>query len=346
MEETPKKKGRLTIDEREAIAKGLAEGKTFTAIALSIGRAISTVSNEVNKNTREDACGWAYSPTVSQQRAVEKARTTHRRPLKLQFNTAVAQKVREKLLKRWSPRQAAEAVNSDPGIDGTISHETIYQYIYVFAVGSLKKELQACLRRKRPKRKKRGGPPEKRGQIPGMVKISERPPEVAERVLPGHWEGDLIVGKDHKSAVLTLVERTTRFLLMARLPDCRAETVNQAMKRLVKKLPQHLKLSITYDRGKEISNHQQFTIDTGISVFICDPHSPWQRGTNENTNGLIRDFFPKGTDFREVSYQKLSYVQGLLNTRIRKTLGWKTPQFALNSLLNNPNSYPDFSLAS
>lgn len=176
---------------------------------------------------------------------------------------------------------------------------------------------------------------EKRETIPDMISIHQRPPEVADRTVPGHWEGDLIIGKDHKSTVGTLVERTTRFLLIVCLQGKDAESVRKAFAKAMKQLPESLTLSLTYDRGKEMAEHKKFTMDTKIKVYFCDPHSPWQRGTNENTNGLVRDFWPKGTDFSKIPTKQIVWVQNALNDRPRQTLNWKTPRERMNKLICN-----------
>jgi IS30 family transposase len=219
----------------------------------------------------------------------------------------------------------------------SVSHETIYQYIYVQAKGELKKELISMLRQHKPKRQKRGMELEKRGTIPDMISIEQRPAEVADRSVPGHWEGDLIVGKDHKSALGTLVERSTRYLLLVHLEGKDAESVRKAFAKKLQSMPRDLKRSLTYDRGKEMAQHKQFTVSTKMQVYFCHPHSPWQRGTNENTNGLVRDFFPKGTDFTKVSKQEVSKIQRWINERPRETLNDKTPIEAIKELLSNIN---------
>ncbi len=191
----------------------------------------------------------------------------------------------------------------------SITHETIYQYIYVQAKGELKKELISMLRQKKPKRYKRVLSTEKRGVIPDMISIEQQPAEVTDRSVAGHWEGDLIVGKDHQSALGTLVERSTRYLLLVHLKAKDAESVRKAFAKKLRTMPKDIKRSLTYDRGKEMARHKEFTISTKMQVYFCHPHSPWQRGTNENTNGLVRDFFPKGTDFNKVSKQEVSKIQ-------------------------------------
>jgi len=214
-----------------------------------------------------------------------------------------------------------------------VSHETIYQALYIQGRGVLRKELTKHLRQGRTERRKRGRE-ELRGKIRDMVNISQRPPEVADRAVPGHWEGDLIIGKDNHSAIGTLVERATRYVMLLELKNGKtAENVREALAKKIQALPAELWRSITWDQGPELSEHAQFTVDTGVKVYFCDPHSPWQRGSNENTNGLLRQYFPKGTDLNEYSAAELDRVARQLNGRPRETLGWRTPAEKLNELL-------------
>ena len=213
--------------------------------------------------------------------------------------------------------------------------ETIYDYIYLQTRGELKKELITYLRHKKKNRNPRPAKNEKRGKLSDITPIKERPQEVADRAVPGHWEGDLIIGKDHKNALLTIVERSTRYVIIKRLDRYDALTVREAIQSKMKSLPDGLAKTLTWDQGKEMAQHKQFTIKTGIQVYFCDPASPWQRGTNENTNMLIRDFLPKGTDFNLVSHQQIAFIQHALNERPRLTLGHVTPKDALNSLILN-----------
>jgi IS30 family transposase len=234
----------------------------------------------------------------------------------------------------WSPEKIAHRLRlefpDDPMM--RVSHETIYQSLFVQGRGELRRELHRCLRSGRAARRPHDRL-ERRGTIPGMVMISERPAEVDDRAVPGHWEGDLIIGKDGKSQVGTLVERSTRYVLLLALPDGRAETVNEAMRREIAKLPGHLFRSITWDQGKEMSQHATFSTATGIPVFFCDPHSPWQRGSNEQTNGLLRDYMPKGKDLSQLNQGNLDWFADSLNSRPRETLGWMTPSEKLAELL-------------
>lgn len=232
-----------------------------------------------------------------------------------------------KLRLKWSPEQIAQTLKRVYKKDMSLqaSHETIYTYLYCLPRGALKKELLSCLRSDRKRRHRRKTTHEKRGQIIDMLSIDERPVEVADRCVPGHWEGDLIIGKNRQSAMGTLVERTTRTTILVPLKARDARTVRQAFTRAVLQLPAEMRLSLTYDRGREMAEHRLFTKATKVKVYFAHPQSPWERGTNENTNGLIRQFFPKGTDFSQVSRKQIKHVQDLLNDRPRKTLEWETP---------------------
>jgi IS30 family transposase len=237
--------------------------------------------------------------------------------------------VRSKLSLRWSPEQIARYLKrkyADAGDSRMhVSHESIYTYIYVLPRGELRKELISYLRQGKRGRQRRKRDTDERGKIPNMVSIHERPKEVADRTVPGHWESDLIIGKANASAIGTLVERTTRTTILVPLKAKDAETVRKSFARVVKRLPKEVFRSLTHDRGTEMHEHELFTKDTKVQVYFADPQSPWQRGTNENTNGLIRDFFPKGTDFSTVSNREIKRVQRLLNERPRKALDWRTP---------------------
>jgi IS30 family transposase len=324
--------GRLTLVDREEISRGLARGDSFTTIAAAIAKAVSTVSREVGRAGRDGYRAWE---------AHNRAGVNRRRPknCKLVVNGDLARQVEAWISERlWSPQQVSRRLRieypGDPMM--RVSHETIYQSIYVQGRGALRKELAACLRTGRAIRRNRSRLDNNpgAGRIPGMVNISERPAEVDDRAVPGHWEGDLIIGKNGKSAVGTLVERSTRFVILLHLANDRsAATVRDAMASAVQELPAMLFKTVTWDQGKEMSEHARFTIDTGIDVYFCDPHSPWQRGSNENTNGLLRQFMPKSTDLSVISPARLREISDLMNGRPRQTLGWMTPSEKLNEIL-------------
>jgi transposase, IS30 family len=319
---------RLSLHEREEIRVGLERGDTLTAIANRIGRAVSTVSREVNANGGRGA----YRAHVAHQAAFERAR----RPKTPKLGCPrLAGKVAEWLELWWSPEQIAQRLRiefpDDPMM--RVSHETIYMSLFVEGRGQLRRELSRCLRTGRAQRRPRSRI-ETRGKISGMVMISERPAEVEDRAVPGHWEGDLIIGQGLQSAVGTLVERTSRFVLLLHLPDGReALKVNEAMKALIADLPAELVRTITWDQGREMASHLDFTVDTGVQVYFCDPHSPWQRPTNENTNGLLRQYLPKGTDLSQHSAKELAQIARSLNNRPRKSLGFMKPSEKLAELL-------------
>jgi transposase, IS30 family len=318
---------RLSLAEREEIRVGLEQGDTFTAIAAVIGRAVSSVSREVAANGgRQSYQGWkAHQQAGCRARRPKTTKLAHR-PL--------ASQVTGLLEEWWSPEEISLWLRvefpSDPMM--WVSYETIYQSLFVQGRGELRRELHRCLRTGRAQRRPRSRI-ETRGRIPGMVNISERPAEVEDRAVPGHWEGDLIIGKNNRSAVGTLVERTTRYVLLLHLPDGReADKVNEAMKEAIAALPDELFRTLTWDQGREMSGHAQLTIDTGIQVYFCDPHSPWQRGSNENTNGLLRQYMPKGTDLSVHSPDDLARFARSLNNRPRKTLGFMKPSEKLAEL--------------
>jgi IS30 family transposase len=319
---------RLTWADREEISIGLARGETFTAIAARLGKAVSTVSREV-----------AAHGGRSRYRAWRAHRAAHGnarrpKPAKLGSCPRLAAQVAEWLTELWSPEEIARRLRlefpDDPMMQ--VSHETIYQSLFVQGRGGLRRELHRCLRSGRAQRRPRNRL-ERRGRIAGMVMISERPAEVADRAVPGHWEGDLIMGKNNRSQVGTLVERATRYVLLMHLVDGRAETVEAAMKKAIATLPGELFRTITWDQGHEMARHATFTIDTGIQVYFCDPHSPWQRGSNENTNGLLRQYLPKGTDLSVHSPEDLARIARSLNNRPRETLGFLKPSEKLAEFL-------------
>ncbi len=320
---------RLSLVEREEIRAGIAGGDSFRAIARRIGRAPSTVSREVG-GVRGRA---GYRATRAEDRAWLAARRP--KPAKLASNQRLRRRVQQMLCERFSPQQISARLRLDYPDDEEmrIAAETIYQSLYVQSRGRLRKDLARYLRSGRSKRKPRSGPTG-RGQIRDMVSISERPAEVADRAVPGHWEGDLLVGKQNRSYIGTLVERQTRYVLLSYLGnDASTETVTAKLAEQIKRLPDHLRLSLTWDQGKEMARHLDFTVDTGVKVYFCDPHSPWQRGSNENTNGLLRQYFPKGTDLAVHSQRELDHVAAELNRRPRQTLDWRNPAEKMSELL-------------
>lgn len=320
---------RLSIDDRVEIKLGLERGESMRVIAARIGRAASTVCRELRAN----GGAGRYRPMEAHRAAGHRARRP--KPTKLASNPQLCERVVAELQCLRSPQQIAGRLRAEFGHDRQmrISHETIYKSLYVQGRGELRRELAQCLRTGRAARRHQGRP-ERRGSIPDMVMISERPAEVADRAVPGHWEGDLILGKAGRSAIGTLVERATRFVMLLHLPDGRtAEHVRVAMTDAIRTLPEQLRLSVTWDQGTEMSQHLQFKVDTGVQIYFCDPHSPWQRGSNENTNGLLRQYFPKGTDLSVHGPAELQAAADSLNSRPRQTLEFMTPSERLAELV-------------
>ena len=304
-------------------------------IARRLGRAASTVSREVRRNS--PARGpRRYRATAAQVRAEERARRP--KPAKLAVNGQLRGWVQGKLEQDWSPEQVSRRLAAEFPDDREmrVSHETIYQALYVQGRGALRRELARHLRTGRALRKLRRTEGERRGRIPGMVNISERPPEAGDRAVPGHWEGDMIAGKGGKSQIGTLVERSTRFTMLVPLPGGKsADAFADALTPVIAALPDALRRSLTWDQGKEMQQHTRIAVAADCEIFFCDPHSPWQRPSNENTNGLLRQYFPKGTDLSAHSPQHLQQVADRLNGRPRKVLGWKTPAEALAEFLDS-----------
>lgn len=321
---------KLSIEERERILYYLSQKKSSREIGLLLQRSHTTISREIKRNTRDGE----YSPSCAEHKMMSRRQHCGRKN-KIDNNIDLFEEVFQRIFTKWSPEQISSYLKDKyhGNLQMQISHESIYQYIYAKAKGELKKHLLKYLRQKGRKNKNRKLSHEKRGQIPDAIPIHQRPEEVKNRQVPGHWEGDLIMGKDHKTALGVLVERTTRYLFMVPLKGKKAEDVRDAFAHQFLEVPQHLKMTLTYDRGKEMMQHKQFSEDTGIDVYFADPHSPWQRGTCENTNGLIRDFFPKGTDFSKISYEEIKHVQDMLNERVRKTLNWKSPEYMFKKLI-------------
>jgi IS30 family transposase len=325
----PRSRLRLSLIEREEIRAGIAAGDSFRVIARRLGRAPSTVSREVGGvagrggyraiGADDRACLAALRPKLSKLASCPRLRRA----------------VVEMLERRCSPRQISARLRVEYPDDAEmrIAPETIYQSLYVQSRGRLRKDLAGYLRSGRGKRRPRRGPTG-RGRIPGMISISQRPAEVQDRAVPGHWEGDLIVGKANRSFIGTLVERHTRYVLLSYLGnDASTETVTHAIAERIVTLPEHLRLSLTWDQGREMARHVDFTVATGVQVYFCDPHSPWQRGSNENTNGLLRQYFPKATDLAVHDQSELDRVAAELNGRPRQTLHWLTPAEKMSELL-------------
>ena len=327
---TPRKRSKLslTLSEREEISRGLVEGQSLRCIASQLGRAPSTISREVSRNGGYDS----YRATQADQAAWQRA--LRPKQCKLARHPELVDIVAKKLKRRWSPQQIAGWLkrhnSTEP--EKCVSHETIYRSLYIQARGVLKKELLRYLRSKRVIRRSRHSTTKREGhgQINDAVKISERPASVKDRALPGHWEGDLI-GGSNSSYIATLVERHSRYVMLAKVKNRETATVINALIKQSRKIPAELYQSLTWDRGNELADHQRFSLTTNIDVYFCDPYSPWQRGSNENTNRLLRQYFPKGTDMSVHSQSKLSAVARQLNERPRKTLNYETPAERFNA---------------
>ena len=317
----------LSLAEREEISRGVVAGRSLHSIAAALNRAPSTISREINRNGgRQD-----YRANVADKAAWDRA---HRpKTCKLARNPALARVVANKLQLEWSPRQIAGWLKRTYPDDETyqVSHETIYRTLFIQARGALKKELLQHLRRTRRMRRSRHHTQKTadHGQIINAVSIRERPAEAEDRAVPGHWEGDLLFGSKN-SQIVTLVERHSRYVLLARVKGKDTETVINALIKQAHKLPRELYKSLTWDRGKEMADHKRFTLNTDIKVYFCDPQSPWQRGSNENTNGLLRQYFPKGMDLSNVHQNRLNAVARRLNERPRETLNFETPAERFN----------------
>jgi IS30 family transposase len=332
---------RLTVLEREEIACLRAAGQGVRVIARTLGRSPSTVSRELGRNSL--ARRGRYRASSAQ--AAADARARRPKPAKLAMHQVLRREVQDRLDHHHSPEQIARRLVEDFPDDAEmrVSHETIYRSLYVQGRGALRRDLHQRLRTGRALRRphRRSDQSQTRDRFAGMVNISERPPEVADRAVPGHWEGDLIVGKDSGSAIGTLVERTTRFVMLLHLPgDHGADAVAEAMITKMTQLPDLLRGSVTWDQGAEMANHASIAAALDLDIYFCDPHSPWQRGSNENTNGLLRQYFPKGTDLSFWGPGYLDYIATELNDRPRKTLNWKTPNEALTQLLSEALTPP------
>jgi transposase, IS30 family len=351
----------LSIAERERILVGVDRGESIRQIARGIGRQPSTVQRELRRNMGQQyrpkradgtvnavgaGTGWrTYRPHIAQRNAESNASRPKVR--RLARNDALWTEVQNRLKLKHSPEQISNRLREDfpDDLEMRVSHEAIYQSIYVEGRGALKRDLVACLRTGRAMRKPQRRPEQRRARVMGMVSISERPTEAEDRIMPGHWEGDLITGESNASAIGTLVERSTGYLMLLHLPERHgALEVQEAMIPKISKLPDSLRRSLTWDQGVEMANHVTIAKEADIDIYFCDPHSPWQRGSNENTNGLLRQYFPKSTDLSGYHPDYLDFVADQLNTRPRKRLGWKTPAEALAKLLSEPIDPPGVAL--
>ena len=326
--ERHRREGGLRLDEREEISRGGAAGLSLRRIAAGLGRAVSTVSREVERNGGRDR----YRACSAETRAWKAARRP--KTCRLALNPALRDVVADRLERYWSPQQIAGWLRVEFAADEAmrVSHETIYRSLFIQARGVLRRELLAALRSRRVMRRAHGAKSRgmKRSLIPDAVSIRERPAQAEDRAVPGHWEGDLLAGGGG-SQIATLVERRSRFVMLARIGATKkTDTVVDALTRSVQTLPDQLKGSLTWDRGTEMTAHARFTLATDVQVYFCDPHSPWQRGSNENTNGLLRQYFPKGCDLTAFSQADLDAVALQLNTRPRKTLDYRTPADIFN----------------
>ena len=326
-------KGRyLSFSEREEIALASARRESTRCMARRLGRSPSTVSRELRRNADRRCDG--YRATTAHALAYERA--SRPKPAKLAINEALRAKVEEDLHRRYSPEQIAGRLRlefpDDPQM--RVSTETIYQSLYVQSRGALRRELTKCLRTGRGMRHPARKAGQRKNRVPDMVNIAERPPEADDRAVPGHWEGDLLIGKRNSAAIGTLVERSTGYALLVHLPDgYRPEQVASALARKVHTLPEALRRSLTRDQGPEMRDWKQVRVDAGIEVYFCDPHAPWQRGSNENTNGLLRQYFPKGSDLNAHTEADLDRVADELNDRPRKRLAFYKPTEKLADLL-------------
>ncbi len=345
----------LSFSEREEIFAGVERGESIRQIAKLLGREPSSVLRELRSNMRHQlyrsrsrlranpvggrrSQPWNYRPSRAQERM--KRLASRPKTAKLAKNAQLRKLVQAMLVEKLSPEQISRELRQRFPDDAAmqVSHETIYQSIYVQGRGALRRELAVCLRTGRALRRPRRQGQERRGRIPNMINISERPAEVEDRAVPGNWEGDLIIGKQGRSAIGTLVERKTRYLILMHLAGQTAEEVEKAIVAATKRLPETLWKSLTWDQGSEMRNHAKISVATGLDIYFCDPAKPWQRGSNENTNGLLRQYFPKGTDLSVHSPEHLEFVAAQMNRRPRKTLDWLKPREALAQLLSESPS--------
>jgi IS30 family transposase len=344
---SPVSGSRLSLDERHRISALRRARFGVRAIAADLGRSPSTISRELRRNANSEG---RYLPGAAQARADQRSRERGRKasPTRLATNLRLRRTVQDRLLDDHSPEQIARRLRIDfpDEPEMWVSHETIYQSLYVQSRGGLKRELTQHLRTGRTLRKPQRRTGQRRERFAGMVMISERPAQVEDRAVPGHWEGDLILGTTASgSAVGTLVERMTRFVMLLHLPGGHtADIVQEAMVTKMATLPEQLRQSLTWDQGPEMANHIHIAEATGLEIYFCDPHSPWQRGTNENTNGLLRQYLPKSTDLSFYGPGMLDNIAAQLNARPRKTLNWRTPAEALDALLSGQSDPPGVAL--
>jgi IS30 family transposase len=320
----------LKFEEREEISRGIAARRSIRQIAREIGRSPSTVSREIRRNLGSQGYRAKRADRLAWERALRP------KPCRLALHRELRWRVAQKLAVQWSPQQISSWLRQQfpSNQDMQISHEAIYRSLFVQTRGVLKKELAAHLRTRRHMRHAKGGNSgHSQGQIPDMVSIRERPAEAEDRAVPGHWEGDLVTGAND-THIATLVERSTRFVMLVKVPRKDTATVVAALAKHVRKLPEQLRRSLTWDQGKEMTGHKAFTVATDVQVYFCDPRSPWQRGSNENTNGLLRQYFPRGTDLAQFSQAYLNKIAERLNQRPRKTLGYETPADRLQQVLH------------
>jgi transposase, IS30 family len=324
----------LSLQEREEISRGLAAAHSLRSIALKIGRSASTVSREVTRNRGRQN----YRASKAEEAALTRGQRP--KPAKLTICERLRVEVAERLKSNWSPQQISRFLKEEyPGQPSMqVSHETIYLSLYVQGRGLLRKELAKHLRRRHLIRQPKKHLSEGRGRIKDMINISERPAEAADRAVPGHWEGDLLLGTP-TTAIGTLVERSTRFVMLFKLPSgINAESARFGLTQKILTLPENLRRSLAWDQGREMKEHIRFTIDTGVQVYFCDPASPWQRGSNENTNGLLRQYFPHSKTVANYSQEHLDMVAAQLNDRPRETLNWKSPAWKLTQILKESST--------
>ncbi len=309
----------LSSEERASIMLERQRGSSIRAIARMLGRSAATVSREIQRN----GLTTFYCASIAGRKIRERR---HKKPRRLERETILWQQVIALLKQGWSPQQIAGRLKKTHPESPSVSHETIYAMIYAQPRGGLRTELIAALRQGRSTRRPRSGGKDRRGQIPDLRPISERPVHVESRAIPGHWEGDLIKGKGNKSSIGSLVERTSRYTILVQCPSAESAVVTGSFTTVLRDVPPELRLSLTYDRGREMALHRDLTAALNLDVYFADPYSPWQRGTNENTNGLVRQFLPKGIDLSPYSQQDLNAIADLLNNRPRRALGYKTPK--------------------